>query len=132
MDFNFDKRNWPVLAVLLIAIISIASVIYFQQSSVYKKVLAQNEALLIINRGQGKERWFKGEVLDDMTVKNALEAASLAGGFHFKANARLVEVDGIVSNDKKKWRCYLNNEEIKEELDKKVISAGDKIFCVYK
>ncbi len=103
-----------------------------QKAAAYKKILSDKEALLIIDYGQGKERWFKGEVREGMTVRDVLQTSSLVGNFSFAANANLAMLDGLASNQEKQWKCYLNNQEIQEELDAKKISPKDKISCRYK
>jgi len=98
----------------------------------YEKVLSDKEAILVLDYGNQKQRWFKGEVTDDMTVFDALTTASLAGKFNFQANSHLTTLDNLTSNEKSKWTCYLNNKEITEPLNKITIKPKDKIICRYR
>jgi len=129
---NLDLKRTVVLLIFLL-IIGAAALLFYQKqnASSYQKVLSEKEALLIINYGNGKERWFKGEVVEGMSVKDALQTASLAGNFNFRANSHLAMLDGFPSNQEKKWHCYLNDREIKEDLDKTIIQPQDKILCRY-
>jgi hypothetical protein len=128
---NFNKKTVLALAVLLTGAAILGTFVYFQQTG-YKKVLSDNEALLIIDYGQGRERWFKGEVIEGMTISDVLQTSSRAGSFNLSANGSLAALDGLTSNQEKQWKCYLNNREIQEDLDKKIISPKDKISCRYR
>lgn len=125
-----------ILAVLIFAVlvIGVFLVVYNKnQEKNYKIILNDKEALLIINYGKkGNERWFKGIVENGMTVKNVLEAASIGGKFTFSANSHLSMLDGIYNNAQKRWKCYLNEREVQEGIDRTTISPQDKIMCVYK
>lgn len=129
---NFNKKLILILILLVLAT-GLGLIVYTgQKAAAYKKILSDKEALLIIDYGQGKERWFKGEVREGMTVRDVLQTSSLVGNFSFAANANLAMLDGLASNQEKQWKCYLNNQEIQEELDAKKISPKDKISCRYK
>ncbi len=103
-----------------------------QKTNAYKKILSEKEVLLILDYGNGKERWFKGEIKEGMTVLDVLETSSWAGKFNYTANAQLSQIDGLSNNEKQRWRCYLNEREIKESLHQKTISPKDKILCRYR
>lgn len=105
-----------LLIVLVLALLAGWLFWSWQKQQAYKKVLADNEALLIIADEQGKERWFKGPVIDGMTIRDALITSARAGGFDADAN----------------WKCRLDSQEIiQEDLSQKTIQPKDKISCSY-
>jgi hypothetical protein len=105
---------------------------HFLSQRKYQKILSENEAILIIDYGQGKQRWFKGEAIDGMTVFDVLTSASLAGNFNFQANSHLTTLDNLTNNEKSKWTCYLNEKQITQPLNKITIKPKDKIVCRYR
>ncbi len=127
---NFGKK---LVLIFLPLVIGLALIIYAQQkATAYQKVLSEKEALLIIDYGQRKERWFKGEALEGMTVLDILRTASRAGRFDLTAKAQIVELDGFWSGQRGEWRCYLNSQEIKRDLDKMAVNPKDKVSCRYR
>ena len=124
----FNSRILFLIFIVLIILIIFA--FYFLRNSIYKIVFSDKEALLIIDDGK-KERWFKGEVVKGMTVADVLSVSALAGGFEFSINGKLVELGGLSDNKENQWRCFINNVEIKENLDEKEVSPKDKIVCKY-
>ena len=135
---DFSKKVLLISLLLIIGLVLFLVIIYFlaiysqSQKTDYRQTLGEKEALLIIDYGQGKERWFKGEVKEGMTVIDALQTSGSAGNFSFTANAHLATLDGISSNQEQQWRCYLNDQEVQEGLDAKMISPKDKILCSYR
>jgi hypothetical protein len=126
------KRKYLIILVLL-AVLILAGLIYWQEkANLYKKVLAEKEALLILDFGQGKERWFIGEVIEGMTVLDALKTSSQAGNFDFQVNSQIETINGYSTNNQKQWQCYLNGEKIDGDLRQKIINPKDKILCKYK
>jgi len=126
----FNKKSILVFTLLIIGLVL---AVYLQQkANSYQKILSDKEALLVLNYGQGKQRWFKGEVINGMTVLGALKAASEAGNFNFSADGHLSALEDISNNGKKQWHCYINNKEITQGLDKTIINPKDKISCEYK
>jgi uncharacterized membrane protein len=119
--------------IFLLFVIALGLIIYTgQKTDIYRKNhLAEKEALLIIDYGQDKERWFKGETKEGMTILDALTTSSLAGNFNFTANSHLIVLNGLANNERVKWRCYLNDREVKEDLGEKTIGPKDKILCRY-
>lgn len=126
------KGKKIVLSVLGIAALAVLTFYFQKKTTDYKKVLNDKEALLVLDYGSGNERWFKGQVASGMTVRDALETASLAGGFAFQANAHLAALNGRANGEGGKWVCYVNSREVKEGLDKKEILPQDKIVCKYR
>lgn len=93
--------------------------------------LGEKEAILILNYGKGKERWFKGEVQEKMNLLTVFEALNYYENLDFKANSKIVSIEGIENNGKNQWKCYLNGKEI-ENLKETEIKPKDKIICEYK
>lgn len=113
---GLNKKQLIVSAVVIILLVLVGLIVYLQQKNqAYKKVLSDNEALLIIADEQGKERWFKGEVVEGMTVRDALKTSSLAGGFDFEAD----------------WHCLVNGRTVEGDLAQKTVQPKDKISCSY-
>jgi hypothetical protein len=105
---------------------------YLSIQKKYEKILGEKEGLLILDYGNGEQRWFKGEVIPQMTVFDALLASSLGGNFEFEGENQLVAVEDFVNNEKSKWTCYLNGKEITQPLNKITIKPKDKIVCRYR
>lgn len=116
---DFKKKIALLIVVLLFLGIVLGLGFYLQQkqqkNTAYKRLLGEQEALLIINNGREGERWFKGKVVEGMSVKDALNASAVAGGFDL--------------GPAEQWHCYLNDKEVQDDLDKKMISPKDKIWC---
>ncbi|TSC75337.1 MAG: hypothetical protein G01um101430_432 [Parcubacteria group bacterium Gr01-1014_30] len=130
---NLDKKVILTLAAFLILVIGLWSFFYVRQKDqAYKKALSENEALLVVDYGRGKERWFKGEVVQGMTVRDVLETSGSTGSFGFVANGALLELDGLSNGKEGKWRCYLNNRKLTGVLSQRIISPQDKIVCKYR
>lgn len=89
------------------------------------------EALLIIEYNKNKQRRFKGEVIEEMTLRDVLLAASQAGNFNFTANNRLVVIDNIFNNSEKEWNCYLNNQKVEEDFKEVNVKPKNIIVCKY-
>jgi len=130
------KSKGSFVFLLFLAIVLFAFLFYLEQNNQgtkkYEKVISGKEAILIIDYGNQKQRLFKGEVVDGMTVFDALTTASLAGKFTFQANSHLSQIDNMVSDSKSKWICYLNDQEIKKSLNQTIIRPKDKILCKYR
>lgn len=116
---------------ILIIVAGFYSAYLHKKATSYKKILSEKEALLILDYGKGKKRWFKGEVIEGMTVLDALKVSSLAGNFDFKANSKVESIDGLSNNNHDQWQCYLNNKLVKN-LNQELISPQDKISCRYR
>jgi hypothetical protein len=74
--------------------------------------LSDNEAILVVDNGQ-KERIFKGEVAEGMTVADVLEASGLVG-------------DGQLG-----LRCSLNGKDVGDQAAQEAVHPKDKIVCKY-
>lgn len=86
-----------------------------------KGQLSQNEALVVFEDGANK-RYFAGEVADNMTVLDAIQASAEMGGFDINT------VDGgIAINRTTGWKFYLNGNQIPQPLNEYIIRPRDKI-----
>ncbi len=75
----------------------------------------REEATLVIDFGVGEKRLFAGSTLENMNVYHALLASSRAGGFAIEITpgeegVKIEEIDGVASNEEKRWHYYLNGE----------------------
>ena len=124
-----------ILVVSVVIVIACALAIFFTEKGKFvfsygKAVagLSANEALLILDYG-GKERWFKGEVVENMTAENVFMAASSAG-LSFSDGAS-ISIDGFFDTGQTKWQCYLSGKVITKNLYVQKIRPKDKIICKY-
>lgn len=129
-----------MLAASVVIVIIILAFVFWpnlKRSFEYFKVvknLSDSEAILILDfdgQQQEKQRWFKGSVVEGMTILQALQAASVAGGFDITANPRIIEINNVVSSGDGQWVCYLNSRLILENPADAKISPKDKIVCKY-
>lgn len=84
-------------------------------------------ARVTIDFGNGKKRAFKGEVVEGMTVYDALVASREVGGFSlsFKGDA-INEIDGV-KNNSHIWRSYVNGKPLADLPQFEEIKPGDEI-----
>jgi cbb3-type cytochrome oxidase subunit 3 len=134
------ERHYPkFIIVLSLIIIFIGGAGYFlwnkeKMSVAYQQAtagLSEKEALLVLDYGDDKERWFKGEIQSGMTVANVIQASSMAGNFDYKINSHVFSLDGVASNGSKNWHCYLNSEQVDGQIAKQKVNPKDKIVCKY-
>lgn len=87
------------------------------------------EAFVQFDFGTKTSRAFRGSVVDNMTISDALEQAALAG--NFKISWRPIPtIDGARDGiDGKYWRFYKNNARIAEPLESFTVDPGDEIFA---
>jgi hypothetical protein len=132
---SFGKKIKYLFFVIIFGLILFFVFSFSQYLSIqkkYEKILGEKEGLLILDYGNGEQRWFKGEVIPQMTVFDALLASSLGGNFKFEGENQLIAVEDFVNNEKSKWTCYLNGKEITQPLNKITIKPKDKIVCRYR
>lgn len=111
------------LSILIIIFLIVAGVIFYSLS---KPKIGPDEAVLIINNGE-KKRAFAGEVIEGMTIFDALTASAKAGNFNFVEESGILKrIDGFERNGKK-WNAYINNSRVEEILNKTLIKPGNKI-----
>jgi hypothetical protein len=126
------KNYWFwVVAVLVIG------VSFFYVSFDLPASNSRNLARLTIEFDKDNVKTFEGPVVDGMTVLQALNSASLGGGFDFRysldkdGSVSLASIGGAV-NGPKNWHFFLNGKLIEiEKLDKIKISGGDSIEARY-
>jgi len=108
---------------IIIVLIIIGSLAY---SLVSQPKIGTNEALVVIDFGNNK-RAFAGEVIDGMTITDALGASAKAGNFNYiYQNGTLEKVDGL-EKDGGQWAVFINGTKVEEPLDKITIKPQDKI-----
>jgi hypothetical protein len=122
-----------ITALVFIAVVLFGVFLFFryQENLIFNNLIKENEALLVIDYGN-KERWFKGAVENNMTLKNIFEAASIAGGFNFNVDKELTMLDNVYNNHNNKWTCYLNGSKINSDLENTKVPPRSKIKCVYR
>ena len=103
---------------------------YLSIQKKYEKILGEKEGLLILDYGNGEQRWFKGEVIPQMTVFDTLLASSLGGNFKFEGENQLIAVEDFVNNEKSKWTCYLNGKKSPSPSPKLPSNPKTKLFAV--
>ncbi len=129
------KKQPLLILILFLLLVSVAFFYYYQAKLNHQQkeesLLSNNEALLVLDYGNKKQRFFKGDVVRGMTVSDAISAASMAGNFNFKTDSGIDEIDGLKNSQKAEWQCYLNNIKIGKKIRRIKISPRDKILCRY-
>ena len=126
------------LIVQVIFVIVIAGVVfafgrfYGREPSVFKNV-PKNEAAVLIDF-DNMRKVFAGEVIDGMTVLDALNASVAAGKialtYYVDAdnNTKIAKINDHEANDGERFIFYINSEKVDPgELNKTQIKSGDKI-----
>ena len=91
------------------------------------------EAELFIDFGNGKIRKFRGGVVEDMKVLDALNQSSIAGDFKVEtadheSEVYVEKIAGVEnSNHDVRWMCYVNGEATHLPLDDQELKARDRI-----
>ncbi|OGM96896.1 MAG: hypothetical protein A3B86_00060 [Candidatus Yanofskybacteria bacterium RIFCSPHIGHO2_02_FULL_38_22b] len=91
------------------------------------------EATLIIALGSGEQRIFQGEVVDDMTILDALRASSQAGQIDLEFiiesdKTRIEELNGYLADQDAKLSFYLNGSKVEEaDIHTTTIDGGDTV-----
>ncbi len=114
------------LTILIIAILIGIGLIFYFFGPLGKPKIGPNEAALIINYGETK-RAFVGEVIEEMTISDALFVSAKAGNFDFDFEQGVLKRVGQFEQNEKKWNAYLNGTKTGDFLDKVFIKAKDKI-----
>ncbi len=136
MRRTFKNRDFWLIVFILIY--GFYSGLFRDLFSLKKDDSALTTARIEIDYGQFR-RAFEGDVLADMTVLDALLAASRGGGFEVRyalLNDK-TEIMKINSHSEDglggQWRFYLNGTEIDVgKIHKIEIKPGDKIFAEFK
>ena len=121
--------------ILLIALLGVAS--FFKLSFNFSDNSTPELATLFINF-ETEKRFFEGEVIDNMTMLDTLNAAVSIGKIKFNyaidksSNVNVLEIDGHTNGAGNKYFVfYLNSRKIPtQDLNKKEVHGGDKIEII--
>lgn len=134
--YFIDFFKETVFAQIILIIIFIAVVWFFDWSFLRFSsfdLLASGKATLTIENG-GSSRIFEGEIIEGMTIVDALNASAQAGGLGFEY---LISATGdtyiktINGQDASQLtlRFYVNNKEVDPvDLNRRILKSGDKIM----
>jgi hypothetical protein len=123
METLKGEKLWIFIFFLILLILFLA---FFLQKTEKK------EAVLQIDFGGNKIRTFQGEVVEGMTLFDALFVSSKSGNFEFEADdGGIISIGGLRSEGGKKWECFLNQKKVEKKLNEVFISPGDRILCKY-
>ncbi|MBI2669721.1 MAG: hypothetical protein HYX20_01040 [Candidatus Yanofskybacteria bacterium] len=99
---------------------------------------ASAEAQMVINFENGKSRKFKGPVMADMSILEALYSSSLGGDFELRYTIQensgvvLTKIDGTTNPGNLTWNFYLNKKSVNTaDINKIKIKTGDLIEVKY-
>jgi hypothetical protein len=130
LSTGFFKET--LFAQILLVVIFVFSLVFFKWSSNFLNNSNSGLATLILNI-ERNERIFEGEVIEDMTVLDAVTASAKAGNvdlvFDLTENGdpTIVKLDNY-SRDKNEFAVYLNYKKINlMDLNRIYIHPGDKI-----
>ncbi len=126
------KKPLLVQIIFLIALIGI--IVFFKLSFDFSSNSTPVLATLVINF-ETEKRFFEGEVVKNMTILDALNAAVSVGKIKFNyaidkaGNVDIMEIDGHINGSGNKYFTFhLNSKKIAtKDLNKKLVNNGDKI-----
>jgi len=129
-----DLFKKTVFAQILLLMVLIGIIYFFRLSLDLSNNNTSSVATLFINL-ETERRLFEGEVVKDMTILDALNAAVSIGKIRLNyaidksGNVNILEIDGHTNGvDNKYFTFYLNSKKIaQEDLNRKTIRGGDKI-----
>ncbi len=129
---NFFKKPLFAQIMLLLALIGIVS--FFKLSFNFSDNNASGLATLVINF-ETEKRFFEGDVVKDMTMLDALNAAVSVGNIKLNyaldksGNVNIMEIDGHVNGTGNKYFVfYLNSNKVAaKNLNKNYVHGGDRI-----
>lgn len=111
---------------------------YSPKISKYRNIEISDVARIEIDYGT-KRRAFEGDVLPDMSILDALLAASRGGSFEVRYallsdKADIMKIDDFTEDGLDgQWHFYLNQKEIRaDEIHKVKVKPGDKILAEFK
>lgn len=126
--FNRTFVAWAILIVTVLVVMFVFKSIGLPTGS-----WSGNEATLLIDFGDMK-RQFTGEVAENMTVLDALNASAAAGQikliYYVDAdnNTRVTEISGYTADGNIQFNFYINSKKLdSSELNRTNIKPGDKI-----
>ena len=128
------KGLYVLLGVMVMAMVIAAVIAVWAPKSFTTSVSQAKEAVLILafeNEGRGRE--FQGEVVDNMTILDALIASAQAGDidldYKFTADNQIniLELDGF-NGEQKKLAFFVNGNQIDSAIIHKItLNPGDKV-----
>jgi len=135
-----EIKTWLGLLIIGIAVL-LAGLIIWQGRTALSRIsvpssspiVQPQEAELFIDFGNGKIRRFRGDVVEDMKVLDALNQSSIAGDFKVEtadheSEVYVEKIAGVEnSNHDVKWMCYVNGKATHLPLDKQELKARDRI-----
>ena len=129
-----DLFKKTVFAQILLLMVLIGIIYFFRLSLDLSNNNTSSVATLFINL-ETERRLFEGEVVKEMTILDALNAAVSIGKIRLNyaidksGNVNILEIDGHTNGvDNKYFTFYLNSKKIaQEDLNRKTIRGGDKI-----
>src|SRR3989344_8869642 len=121
-----------VFVVVVASAIFVFDRFYSKEHSAFKNV-PKNEAALFIDFDNMK-KVFAGEVVDGMTILDALNAAVAAGQIELtyhvdiNNNTKVAKINDHEANEETQFTFYINSRRVdSSELNKTKIKPGDKI-----
>jgi hypothetical protein len=131
---KINRKYFLILLILIFIGVIALFLFYFSEKKKFEGKVPGNETLFIVDYGNGKQRWFQGEVIEGMTFLQVLQASARAGNFDYEANSEIKSINGVSNNDKKQWKCYIDSflmDRLIDDLNQPVFPQT-KIFCKYK
>lgn len=129
---NFFKK--PIFAQIILLIVLLGIISFVKLSFNFSDNSTTELATLVINF-ESEKRFFEGEVVDNMTMLDALNAAVSIGKIKFNyaidesSNVSVLEIDGHTNGFGNKYFIfYLNSQKVPvQDLNKKEVRGGDKV-----
>lgn len=131
---NFFKK--PIFSQIVLLMLLMGIIYFFKLPFNLSRnnTNTSNLASLFINFEKEK-RFFEGDVVKDMTVLDALNAAVSVGNIKFNyaidesGNVYVLEIDGHINKiDNKYFVFYINSKRVAtKDLNKEIVHAGDSI-----
>lgn len=129
---NLFKKN--IFYQVLLLIVSVGIISFFKLSSRVPDSNTSNMATLVINF-ETEKRFFEGDVIKDMTILDALNAAISVGKIKLNyvidesGDVNIMEIDGHTNGINGKYFVfYLNSTKVAtKDLNREVVHNGDKI-----
>lgn len=111
---------------------------YFKFDLPRQRLLDQSKASLVIYFGDGHLRKFEGQVISNMTVLEAVNSASVGGGFDFRyaldeqGDVGLASIDKIINTGNNSWHFYLNSNPVPiSDINKVLVQPNDLLEVKY-
>ena len=134
----FSKNVFRLSNVLQVVFLGILLAVLFGLATFKLMNVQRQEATLLIAFDDESQRMFQGEVVEGMTVFQALVASSRAGQIKFKysldskSSVVIEELNGYTKTQDKKLVFYLNNSRVNtRNINSTYIKGGDKIEIRY-